>query len=441
MANVIVVGAQWGDEGKAKVVDLLASHADACVRYQGGHNAGHTVEWQGRRFIFHLVPTGILRPEVRCFIGSGVVLDPEALFTELAGLEAMGVSSRDRIRVSYRAHLILPYHRLLERASERRRGAARIGTTGRGIGPAYEDKVGRRGIVAADLLDGDALRRKITANVARVRRLVEAEDLTAEGEAALDVEVLVASMREHGEKLAPMLADVSLELDALARAGRGLLFEGAQGTMLDVDHGTYPHVTSSSCVAAGALTSLGIGPRRVDAVIGVSKAYTTRVGEGPFPSELEAEPAAHLRRLGGEYGATTGRPRRCGWLDLCALRYAARVNGLDALALTKLDILDSLPEIPVCVGYRLGDRVIDEFPPAARDWYAARPVYEVLPAWSRPVAGARTAESLAPEVHGFVRRVEELVGAPVALICTGSDRDDIVVPRGSILRDLYPNLD
>jgi adenylosuccinate synthase len=418
MPATIVVGAQWGDEGKGKIVDLLAGEHDWVVRYQGGANAGHSVVHEGRTIVLHLVPSGILREGKRCVIGNGVVVDPAALVKELDDLAALGVRAEGRLYLSAHAHLILPYHRLAER--EREDGPEAVGTTRRGIGPAYEDKAARAGVRAGDLVDPEAL----AAGVARVRaravaRLESAADFP---EASQVTEETLAL----GRRIVPLLADTRvLVWDALAR-GERVLLEGAQGTHLDLDHGTYPYVTSSSAVAGGACTGVGIGPTRITDVIGVAKAYATRVGNGPFPSEVSGELADRLREGGHEYGATTGRPRRCGWFDAVAIRHAVRVNGLTQLVITKLDVLDAMPEIQIVVEYEVGKRRVSEMPESLAELNAARPICESFGGWTEPTTGARQWDDLPREARRYLARLEELAGVPVRLVSVGSGRDENV---------------
>ena len=424
--NIAVIGAQWGDEGKGKVVDLLAPHASVVARHQGGHNAGHTVRAGETEFILHLLPSGILHPGVRCVIGNGAVVDPAALFDEIETLAAQGIDVEGRLLVSDRAHVILPYHRDFEALSEARRGDQRIGTTSRGIGPAYEDKVGRRGIRIADLADPS----EDAPLAAALRANVSARNEALGGEAA-DWRVLHAEACAAWSRLERWVGDVSVFLARAFEAGECVLFEGAQGTLLDIDHGTYPFVTSSNATVGGICTGLGVGPRAVGSVLGIAKAYTTRVGEGPLPTELPGPEGDLLRESGREYGASTGRPRRCGWYDALVVRHAVRVNGLDALAVTKLDVLDGLDEIPVCTAYRRGGRLLTEFP--ASGLAGCTPVYERLPGWSRPTAGVRRYEDLPPEARAYLARIEALSGVPVALVSTGSDRADTILVRDGLV--------
>src|ERR1700720_1666713 len=379
--NLVVLGAQWGDEGKGKIVDLLTPHFSIVARYQGGHNAGHTVYVDGTKFILRLIPSGILHPGVVCVIGNGLVVDPQALFAEVDELTKAGISVDNRIVISNKAHLILPYHKDLDLLAEARRGERKIGTTSRGIGPAYEDKIARRGVRVADLANPAGLEQTVRDNVTARNRLVQ--DTTMDWRAVLD------QLLADGARILPWARDVSLMLSEAMADGKSILFEGAQGTLLDIDHGTYPFVTSSNASIGGVCTGLGVGPRVIGAVLGVAKAYTTRVGEGPLPTELFGEMGNRLRESGHEYGAVTGRPRRCGWYDAVAVRYSVRINGLDALALTKLDVLDGLEAIEICTAYRCGSRTLTEFPSDIRQLAECEPVYESMPGWSTPVRSAR----------------------------------------------------
>ncbi len=423
--NLAVIGAQWGDEGKGKIVDLLTPHFSIVARYQGGHNAGHTVFAGGTRFILHLIPSGILHPGIDCVIGNGVVVDPKALFDEIGTLGENGIEVDDRLRISDRAHVILPYHRDLDLFSEARRGDRSIGTTSRGIGPAYEDKIGRRGIRVGDLKDVSALSAEVRDNVQARNRLI--------GDEALDWKRVLDDLLQYAERMQPWVCDTSLFLARAMAHGRAVLFEGAQGTMLDIDHGTYPFVTSSNASAGGVCTGLGVAPRAIDRVLGVAKAYTTRVGGGPLPTELSGTLAERLRESGQEYGASTGRPRRCGWYDAVAVRYATRVNGLDALALTKLDVLDDLDEIKICTAYQSGGQTFDEFPSDLSAIATCEPVYETMAGWKQPTRGARRLEDLPREARAYVARLEELSRVRAAIVSTGSDRDDTIFADDQIL--------
>ena len=419
MMNLAVLGAQWGDEGKGKIVDLLTPRFDLVARYQGGHNAGHTVYVNGTKFVLRLIPSGILHPEVVCVIGNGVVVDPQALFSEVDELTRNGIDVRNRLFVSDKAHLILPYHRDLDLLSEARRGERKIGTTSRGIGPAYEDKIGRRGIRAGDLADPRALEQNVRANVEARNRLVQ--------DSHMEWQTVLHQLLESGARLLPIVRDVSLMLAEAMRSGKSILFEGAQGTLLDIDHGTYPYVTSSNASIGGVCTGLGVGPRAIDGVLGVVKAYTTRVGEGPLPTELTGEMGNRLRDSGNEYGAVTGRPRRCGWYDAVAVRYGVRINGLDALALTKLDVLDGLERIEICTAYRCGSRTLTEFPSDLSQLAACQPVYESVPGWDTPTRGARRFADLPENARRYIARLEQVSGVPAAIVSTGSDREDTIL--------------
>jgi adenylosuccinate synthase len=417
--NVAVLGAQWGDEGKGKIVDLLTPHFSIVARYQGGHNAGHTVYANGTRFVLRLIPSGILHPGVACVIGNGLVVDPQALFAEMDELGRAGIAVADRLVLSDRAHLILPYHRELDLLSEARRGERKIGTTSRGIGPAYEDKIGRRGIRVGDLAQVATLEEAVKQNVAARNRLV--------GDQAMDWRRVLDDLRAAWTRLQPMVADVSLYLARAQAAGRRILFEGAQGTLLDIDHGTYPYVTSSNATIGGVCTGLGVGPRAIGGVLGIAKAYTTRVGEGPLPTELTGVLGDRLRESGQEFGAVTGRPRRCGWYDAVAVRYAARTNGLDALAITKLDVLDGLDEIQICTAYRCRGSILTEFPGDVAQLAACEPAYETMPGWPAPTRGARRYEDLPAAARRYLARLEEVSGVPAAIISTGSAREDTII--------------
>ena len=427
MPTKVVLGAQWGDEGKAKVVDYLTVEADCVARYQGGANAGHTVKVGDDVFIFHVIPAGILHPGKNCVIGNGVVLDPEALLQELDELAGRGVSVDGRLFISAAAHLVMPYHKVLEKAGEESRGNDRLGTTLRGIGPAYRDKVERvHGLRVIDLLDAGPLREKLTGTVRAQNRILT----RIYGQEPLDEAAIVDSCLASAERLRPFVTDTSALLNRMLDDGRTVLFEGAQGTLLDIDHGTYPFVTSSNTTAGGACTGTGIGPTRIDEVVGVTKAYTTRVGNGPFPTELPGREGDRIRELGGEYGATTGRPRRCGWFDATILRRARLVNGLTSLAVTRLDILDTVDRLKLCTGYRLEGETLEEFPMDTRVLERCTPVYEELPGWCAPTTGARSIEELPEAARRYVGRISELSGAPVSLISVGADRDATIAGTG-----------
>lgn len=415
----VVVGAQWGDEGKGKLVDVLAERAEFVVRYQGGANAGHTVVIGDAQFILRQIPSGILQPAVTCVIGNGVVLDPQTMFTEFDELTSRGIAVAGRLFVSDRAHLVLPYHKLLDAASEK---SQNIGTTGRGIGPAYEDKYGRRGIRVGDLRHLDWATDLVTERVARANMLLQVMGATERASAAEHVEML----RRIAPRLLPLAADTGLLVHQAIEAGRHVLLEGAQGALLDVDHGTYPFVTSSNTTAGGAAVGAGIGPTAIDAVLGVVKAYTTRVGNGPLPTEAGEAEGALLRKLGSEFGAVTGRPRRCGWFDATVVRYAVRVNGLTDLAVTKLDVLDTFGEIPIGTGYQLDGDPCAEMPSEVGLLERVRPVYETLPGWRRPTGDARTLADLPREARAYLDRLEALSGAPIRYVSVGTRRDQII---------------
>ncbi len=415
---VVVVGAQWGDEGKGKIVDVLAERADLVVRYQGGANAGHTVHTSSGEFVLHQIPSGILQGAV-CVVGNGVVLDPETFFTELDTLSARGVKLEQKLFVSDRAHLTLPYHKLLDRAREQ---LEKIGTTGRGIGPTYEDKFGRRGVRVGDLRHLARTQEVVAARLAAANQMLELLRFEERADAAAHRHML--------ERLAPRLLPLAVDAgrvvyDALQR-GESVLLEGAQGALLDVDHGTYPYVTSSNTTAGGAAVGSGIGPTAIDAVLGVVKAYTTRVGNGPLPTEAEPAMAERIRKLGGEFGATTGRPRRCGWFDAVVVRYAVRVNGLTGLAVTKLDVLDSFAEIPVAVGYRLDGALVDSMPADLERMDRVEPVYETLTGWQQPTTAARRLADLPATARAYLDRLQDLAHAPIRYVSVGTHRDQII---------------
>ncbi|MBA3640107.1 MAG: adenylosuccinate synthase [Acidobacteriota bacterium] len=422
--NIAVLGAQWGDEGKGKIVDLLTPNFEIVARYQGGHNAGHTVYANGRKFVLRLLPSGILHAGVTCVIGNGVVIDPQALFAEIDEVAAAGIEIGDRLIISDKAHLILPYHRELDLLSEARRGERKIGTTSRGIGPAYEDKIARRGVRVGDLANMEALASAVQHNVAARNRIIP--------ESTMDADNVLADLKKAWARMGPWVKDVSLFLSEARQQNRAIMFEGAQGTLLDIDHGTYPYVTSSNATIGGVCTGLGVPPRAIDGVLGVAKAYTTRVGEGTLPTELTGEMGNRLRESGQEFGAVTGRPRRCGWYDAVAVRYAVRVNGLDALALTKLDVLDGLPELSVCTAYRCNGTTLTEMPGDQAQLAACEPVYETLPGWTEPTAGVKSFEDLPSEARAYVARLEEITGVPAAVVSTGSAREDTIIRKDSI---------
>ena len=424
MPAIVLLGAQWGDEGKGKATDLLGGRVDYVVRYQGGNNAGHTVVIGDAKYALHLLPSGILSPGVVPVIGNGVVIDPAVLLQEMAGLEARGVDT-SRLLISASAHLITPYHVTLDKVTERFLGKAKIGTTGRGIGPTYMDKVARIGIRVQDLFDPSILRQKVEGALAGKNQTL----VKVFNRRELDVDAITEELLQYAEPLRPHVADTALVLNDALDTGKTVLLEGGQGTLLDVDHGTYPFVTSSNPTAGGACTGSGIGPTRITRVIGILKAYTTRVGSGPFPTELHDEWGERLRSVGGEVGVTTGRPRRCGWFDAPIARYATRVNGLTDIFLTKLDVLTGIERIPVCVAYEIDGKRIDELPMTQTDFHHAKPIYEELPGWSEDISSARSIEDLPSNAQAYVRYLEELSGAPISAIGVGQDRDATIVVR------------
>jgi adenylosuccinate synthase len=417
--TVVIVGAQWGDEGKGKLVDVIAERADWVVRYQGGANAGHTVHIGEKSFVLHQIPSGILHPGVRCAIGNGVVLDPDTLFTEIDELIADGVDVQGRLYVSDRAHLVLPYHKLVDSLSS---ASKEIGTTGRGIGPAYEDKIARRGVRVLDLRHPERLRSLVGKAVAHANAV-----LTAFGvEQRAEVESTIKLLERLAPRILPITEDVGLLIHRAIKSGANVLLEGAQGSLLDVDHGTYPYVTSSSTTSGGAAIGVGIAPNAIDSALGIVKAYTTRVGNGPLPTELPEAEGERMRKLGNEFGATTGRPRRCGWFDAVVVRYAARVNGLTGLAVTKLDVLDTFDRVALCTGYKVGDEVFTEFPgdPVALD--DAEPQYEWMEGWKTSTASARSLDDLPEAARAYLDRLCELVGTPIQYVSVGTRRDQII---------------
>ncbi len=424
--NVVVIGTQWGDEGKGKIVDWLTDHAAAVVRFQGGHNAGHTLVIGGRKTILRLIPSGILHGEVTCFIGNGVVVSPEALVQEIGELEKLGVDVRSRLRISEACALILPYHIALDQARERAKGEAKIGTTGRGIGPAYEDKVARRAIRVQDLYTRERFAAKL-GEVLDYHNFVLRNYFKAE---AIPFQKTLDDTLALADRLQPMVADVSSEVNALIREEKPILFEGAQAALLDVDHGTYPFVTSSNCVAGQAAAGAGVGPGQLHYVLGVAKAYATRVGAGPFPTELEDEIGEHLRVKGNEYGSVTGRPRRCGWFDAAALKRAVQLNGIGGLCITKLDVLDGLDKVRVAVGYKVaGGGRRDILPVGAEALAICEPIYEEHPGWKESTVGVKRYADLPASARAYLERLQGLVGAPISLISTGPDREETIVLR------------
>ncbi|PZX32142.1 adenylosuccinate synthetase [Cupriavidus phytorum] len=431
--NVVVIGTQWGDEGKGKIVDWLTDHAKGVVRFQGGHNAGHTLIIGGKKTILRLIPSGIMRAGTVCYIGNGVVLSPEALFREIEELEGAGLQVQSRLRISEAATLILPYHVAIDKAREARRGAAKIGTTGRGIGPAYEDKVARRALRVQDLFDPQQFAERLRENL-DFHNFMLTQYLGAE---AVDFQQTLDEALAYAPRLAPMVADVSAELYAVNAAGGNLMFEGAQGTLLDVDHGTYPFVTSSNCVAGAAAAGAGVGPGRLNYILGITKAYCTRVGAGPFPSELydndnpsrQDAVGVRLANVGKEFGSVTGRPRRTGWLDAAALKRSVQINGVSGLCMTKLDVLDGLESIKLCVGYTLDGSTVDILPRGSDAVARCEPVYEEFPGWNESTFGVKTWDALPEQARVYLKRVEEVVGIPIDMISTGPDRDETILLR------------
>ncbi len=424
MPNVVVVGTQWGDEGKGKIVDLLTEQAQVVVRYQGGNNAGHTLVVGGEKFIFHLIPSGILHPGTQCLIGNGVVLDPEVFLGEIDRLVERGFKvGPDNLRVSERTQVIMPYHKRLDVARERAKGAGKIGTTGRGIGPCYEDKIARRGIRVVDLVDEALFRRKLEEVLPEKNFLLE----KFLGDEPFSLEEILTSYLEMGKRLKPLVANVSVILEEAVKTGKNILFEGAQGTHLDIDHGTYPYVTSSNPVAGGAAVGTGVGPSQLHHVLGVVKAYTTRVGGGPFPTECTDDAGSHMQEWGVEFGSTTGRPRRCGWLDAVVLKEAVRLNGLTGMAITKLDVLTTLNPIKICVAYDLNGERRDAMPATLPELERCQPVFEELPGWTDDIRGVRRYEDLPAACRQYLKRVEELAGVPIQLISVGPDREETIL--------------
>ncbi len=422
MANIVILGVKWGDEGKGKIVDLLSEHVDIVARYQGGHNAGHTVMVDDQRIVLHLIPTGILRSGKKCIIGNGVVVDIQALLQEVGDLQKLGVSFEKRLLISNRAHVIMPYHRRADQADKQASGLQRIGTTGRGIGPAYTDKMARLGIQIGDLLDEKLFGEKLKINLDN-RGLSQSEHF----------QQVFSRYIEYGRRIKPYIIDVSYYLNQAIDSGERVLFEGAQGTMLDVDHGTYPYVTSSNATAGGACTGLGVGPTRIEGVLGVVKAYTTRVGNGPFPTELDNETGAELRLLGDEYGATTGRPRRCGWFDALVVKHAVRINGMESLALTKLDVLDKCRQIKLCIGYEWQNERLTQFPGNISIVEQCQPIYEEMPGWLSDTRGINSLEALPAATRKYLDRIQELIGVELGLVSTGPRREETIIIKSSKL--------
>jgi adenylosuccinate synthase len=432
MNNLIVLGAQWGDEGKGKLVDLLSDRFDTVVRYQGGHNAGHTIIVGERKFVLKLIPSGILHPGKSAVIGNGLVVDPIALVTEIDALEASGVDVAKQLRISNRAHVLLPFHRLMERLSEARPGRVSIGTTSRGIGPCYEDKAGRRGIRFGDFVRFDCFREAYDALLAEKLEILKTFDLLDGADHAPDFD----RYRQIAERLRPLVCDTARLLNQDIRDGKRILFEGAQGTMLDVDHGTYPFVTSSSSTAGGACTGTGVPPNKISGVVGICKAYITRVGGGPFPTELHDHIGEQIRKRGKEFGAVTGRPRRCGWFDVPLLRYSAMINGFDSLVITKLDVLDELEEIPVCLEYQVDGESVEDMPPSSDELGKVQPVYECLSGWQSSTFGISEYDKLPERARDYLDYLEKVTGVEVGCISTGPERTQTIIRKGSRFEQL-----
>lgn len=418
----VVIGAQWGDEGKGKIVDILSENAHYVARYQGGANAGHTVVIGEKKYILHLIPSGILNPETTCVIGNGVVIDPATLLDEISMIEAEGIQVNGRLFISHCAHLIMPYHKLLDQAREQSPEELKIGTTGRGIGPAYIDKTSRNGIRIVDLLDGDTLKEKIERNILQKNKLLKNIYALQELDAAKIIEEYLA----FDEKIDRYITDTSRLLNRAIAAGKEIICEGAQGTLLDLDFGTYPYVTSSNPIAGGACSGLGIGPTKIDRVLGVIKAYITRVGEGPFPTEFDAKTGEHIRKLGEEFGATTGRPRRCGWFDAVIANYSAQISGIDGWALTKLDVLDTLDEIKICTGYFWEGREHASFPASLKQMQEVQPVYKAYPGWKKSTSTAKSLADLPANARRYIEAIEEITGVPAKIISVGSNRSQTI---------------
>jgi adenylosuccinate synthase len=423
MSNIILVGTQWGDEGKGKIIDVLAKNVNYIVRYQGGNNAGHTVWVKGSQFILHLIPSGILWPGKECVIGNGVVIDPKILLIEMDELKKRGINTKGRLYVSELAHVIFPYHRILDRIKETQRGSARIGTTGRGIGPAYIDKVSRTGIRMIDLLNLESFEEKLRVNVEEINRALK----IYYKETPINFKSLLKEYKGYANKLRPYIKNTYILLNEAIEKKKSILFEGAQGTFLDVDFGTYPFVTSSNSTSGGACTGTGVGPTKMDSVIGVLKAYTTRVGEGPFPAEFDPDMSSLIREKGGEFGATTGRPRRCGWLDMVMVRHSVMVNGITGFAVTKLDVLSGLENIKICTAYKYKGRLLKDFPSDISMLKEVVPVYEIMPGWRETLTGIRKISDLPVNTKKYLKRISELSRAKIKIVSIGVDRDDTII--------------
>ena len=429
MSNIVIVGTQWGDEGKGKIVDLLAEHADIVVRFQGGNNAGHTMVVDGKQFISHLVPSGILQKK-RCIIGNGLVVDPEVLIEELDKLKTMGINAGpDELMISEKAHVIMPYHKNIDLAREIKKGDKKIGTTGRGIGPAYEDKATRRGIRFVELIDVEVFKEKVTT-ILEEKNFYLKNYLSAE---TLDPEVIIEQYTQYAKRLAPHVTNVSVSIFEAIKAGKQVLFEGAQGTHLDIDHGTYPFVTSSNTVSGNACNGAGVGPKVISGVIGIVKAYTTRVGRGPFPTELFDKTGDFIQEKGAEFGATTGRKRRCGWLDTVILKNAVRLNGLTGIAITKLDVLGGLKSLHICTAYEFEGKIVKDFPASLKVLAGCKPIFENMPGWSDDISGIRKIEDLPENARNYLKRIEELIETPIDIVSVGPGREETIVIKNPFL--------
>ena len=429
MSNIVIVGTQWGDEGKGKIVDLLAEHADIVVRFQGGNNAGHTMVVDGKQFISHLVPSGILQKK-RCIIGNGLVVDPEVLIEELDKLKTMGINAGpDELMISEKAHVIMPYHKNIDLAREIKKGDKKIGTTGRGIGPAYEDKATRRGIRFVELIDVEVFKEKVTT-ILEEKNFYLKNYLSAE---TLDPEVIIEQYTQYAKRLAPHVTNVSVSIFEAIKAGKQVLFEGAQGTHLDIDHGTYPFVTSSNTVSGNACSGAGVGPKEISGVIGIVKAYTTRVGRGPFPTELFDKTGDFIQEKGAEFGATTGRKRRCGWLDTVILKNAVRLNGLTGIAITKLDVLGGLKSLHICTAYEFEGKIVKDFPASLKVLAGCKPIFETMPGWSDDISGIRKIEDLPENARNYLKRIEELIETPIDIVSVGPGREETIVIKNPFL--------
>jgi adenylosuccinate synthase len=420
MSTVVIVGAQWGDEGKGKIVDVLTQKADIVARYQGGNNAGHTVVIDSEKYVLHLIPSGILHKGTKCFIGNGVVIDPPALLEEIDKLRSRHIDIDNNLYISQNAHIIMPYHTAIEREQEK---SKKIGTTGRGIGPSYTDKIARCGIRAIDLLRPSLFKEKLKANLSIFNYLLENRYKAV----PLSEDKIFDEYMDYAKKIGKFIADASLLINQQIAAGKNVLLEGAQGTLLDIDHGTYPYVTSSNTIAGGACTGIGIGPTKIDRVLGIVKAYTTRVGEGPFPTELDNDLGESIRQRGGEFGATTGRPRRCGWIDIVGLRYAVSINGLTGIGLTKMDILDGMEKIKLCVGYKYEGHLYETFTTDLEVLRNCTPVYEEMPGWKESTVGIKVFDQLPAEAKAYIKKIEDLLKTPIQIVSTGQKRDEIIV--------------